>query len=127
MTTRNTMKTGSGVLAGLALFALTFVALPGSANAGGGVTDANVAEKSVSASTAADHQALAAYFRDKAAEESKKVAMHEDMLARMKGHGKPAKNFIPHCNSLIHSARQSQEAYENLAKLHLEIAKEVRD
>jgi len=121
------MKTGSGILAGFALLALTFVALPGSTSAGGGVTDANVAERSASASTAADHQALAEYFRGKATEESKRVAMHEDMLARMKGHGKPAKNLIPHCNSLIHSARQSQEAYENLAKLHSEMAKKARD
>jgi hypothetical protein len=79
------------------------------------VTDDTLAAALASANTAADHEALAAYFRSKAEEEAAVIAKHEAMLANLKGKGKAYNNFLPHCRSIIHSAHQAKEAYEKLA------------
>ncbi len=88
------------------------------------ITDENVAEHVATAKTAAEHQALASFFRAKAAEEGERVKRHEKMLAHYKqGGGKPYLHMTEHCQDIISTARQLQKDYEMLAAAHEESAK----
>lgn len=82
-----------------------------------GVTDATVAEKSAAATTAADLEALAAYFSDKATEAGKRVELHQDLLTGLKQGPAIRRHHAlsTHCKALVSSARRAQEAYQTLA------------
>ncbi len=128
MTIRNTMRTGCGTFAVLALFLFTSLALPQPVHAAGEVTDANVAEKVESAATKADHEALAAYFRGKATEAGETVQLHEKMLAATKRweSGKEQSRQIGHCGLLVRSAQEAEAAYKDLAKEHSQLAQAAK-
>ena len=123
-TTRSAVKWMGGALGAVLLFfvliATWSVPVAGAAE----ITDENVAEYIGTAKTAADHQALATFFRAKAAEEGQRVKRHEKMLAHYKqGGGKPYIHMIGHCEDIIKTARQLQKDYEMLAAAHEESAK----
>jgi hypothetical protein len=114
----------------LTLFAALLLALtvagPLAGVARAQVTAENVAERIAAAKTAADHEALAAYFRQQAAAQADKVKLHEDMLARYKKvGGKPYETMITHCQTLLGNYRQAQKEYEALAEEHAKMAKEA--
>jgi hypothetical protein len=91
------------------------------------VTDANVAELTATAKTAADHEALAAYYQAKAAEAAEKVEFHEAMLRSVRKAGsKQYSAMRPHCRTLIRSSRAAQESYEDLAEIETQLAKEAQ-
>ncbi|HSD10338.1 MAG TPA: hypothetical protein VLF14_05105 [Candidatus Binatia bacterium] len=88
------------------------------------ITAANVSQHIADAKTAADHKALAAYFRAEAAEQGERVKMHEAMLASYKkSGGKPYLNMVDHCKALLAESRGLQKDYEKMAELHEELAK----
>jgi hypothetical protein len=93
------------------------------------VTDANVAELTAKAETAADHEAIAAYYREEAKQALEQVKFHENMARRGTGPSAPGKQAFnamkPHCDKLIRSYQQAAESYEALAKLHEQLAKEA--
>ena len=88
------------------------------------ITEANVSQHIADARTAADHKALAAYFRAEAAAQGERVKMHEAMLASYKkGGGKPYLNMVDHCKALLAESRGLQKDYAKMADLHEEMAK----
>jgi len=93
------------------------------------VTDANVAELTAKAETAADHEAIAAYYRAEAKEALEQVKFHEAMAKRGTGPSAPGKQAFnamkPHCENLIRAYQAAAENYEALAKLHDQLAKEA--
>jgi hypothetical protein len=83
------------------------------------VTDANVAERVLSARTQADQLALADYYKAKAAAEDARVA-HFDQLFRayMKMEGKVAEAYQRQARALLKAARMSKQRYELLSQAH---------
>jgi type III secretory pathway component EscR len=112
---------------GCALLLALFLTAPRVASAAT-VTDANVAELTATAKTAADHEALAAYYRKEAKEASANAEFHENMLQRWNAApGKQSFNAMkPHCQRLIDAYQEAAESYEALAKLHTQLAKEAQ-
>lgn len=89
------------------------------------VTDENLADKVVAATTPADHDALAVYFRGIAATNAKKVGEHEAMMTRMiAAGGKPSATWQTHCKGLIAAYATAQKEAEELAAEHERLAKE---
>ncbi len=106
------------------LFALAAHPLLGSAQES--VTDDNVTERIATAKTAADHAALASYFRARAEDSAARAKKHEAMLASYKKlDGRPYEIWKTHCESLIASFRASQKDYEKLAAEHQKLAGEL--
>jgi hypothetical protein len=112
----------SKVLLGFAAVAFSLVLATGAGAAP--ITADNVNEHIAAAKTAADHEAIASYFRGLAAEQGDRVKRHEAMLASYKKvGGKPYVNVIPHCEAIIAKSRELQQDYLEMAKLHDELAK----
>src|SRR5262245_50222520 len=97
------------------------VATPKSKSAGRSVpvTDANVAERVLSAHSRADQLAIADYYKAKAAAEEPRIA-HFDALFRayMKLQGKVAEPLQRQARALLKAARMSKQRYELLAQAH---------
>lgn len=91
------------------------------------VTDDNVAERVASAQTAADHEALAAYFRGEAAKAGEKAKVHEDMLNSLrKVGGRTWPSWKTHCENLIKRFKEAQKDAQELAAEHERMAKEAK-
>lgn len=119
-----TQPTTTHALAIMLLLSGLVVGWPVSVAGAAEITDENVAEHVVTAKTAAEHQALATFFRAKAVEEGERVKRHEKMLAHYKqGGGKPYLHMTQHCEDIIATARKLQKDYEMLAAAHEESAK----
>src|SRR5579862_7853716 len=85
----------------------------------GPVTDANVADRVVAARTTADHNALAAYYTQKASAEASRIAHYEQLLrAYMQLEGKPSQPLQRQARLLLKGARMSQKHYNLLAEAH---------
>jgi hypothetical protein len=114
--------------AGCAALLILFVAVPAAVAVAETVTDANVAELTETAKTAADHEALAAYYREEAKEALAQVEFHQKM-ARSGSRPAPGKQAFdsmkPHCERLVRSYQDAAESYEALAKLHEQLAKQA--
>ncbi len=90
------------------------------------VTRENAPGKLANASSAADHELLAAYFRAEAAEAAAEVDYHETMLKAVRRiGGKANRGNRLHCRNLIRAHRMEQEALEDLAADHEMAAKEA--
>jgi hypothetical protein len=87
------------------------------------VTDANVAERVLSARSKADQEALYAYYKAKAAAEEPRIA-HFDQLFRayMQMNGRWAEPMQRHARALLKAARMSKQRYELLAQTHRNLA-----
>lgn len=98
------------------------LALPARAD----VTEDNLADKVAAATTKADHDALAVYFRGVAAENGKKVGDHEAMMkTAIAAGGKPSAKWQTHCKSLIAAYGAAQKEAEGLAAEHERLAEEA--
>jgi hypothetical protein len=87
------------------------------------VTDANVAQRVLSARTRADNEALAAYYKAKAAAEDPRIEFYDQLFhAYMKLEGKQVEPLQRHARALLRAARVSKARYEQLAQAHLDIA-----
>lgn len=91
------------------------------------ITDDNVVERVASAQTAADHEALAAYFDAQAAAAAAKVKMHEKMLAspNLGIAGKTAASWEMHCKNMLRNYKEAQKEAEALAATQRSMAKEA--
>jgi len=84
------------------------------------ITDANVAEHVLSARTKADNEALAAYYKAKAAAEEPRVEHYDQLFhAYMKLEGRWAEPLQRHARDLLKAARMAKKHYELLAQAHL--------
>lgn len=107
-------------LVGLIVAALAIAAAP-TARAGA-VTDDNVEQALASAKTAADHQALADYFKAKAAAANANVALHERMTkVRHQKEG-----WREHCNKLVAAYKEQAKDYEAMAAEEAKLAAEAK-
>lgn len=112
----------SGVVLLWAAFTLT-PALP--VAAADAVTDQNVAERAASAKTAADHEALAAYYKAAAAAAAAKVKSHEEMLEATQKAGRTAPSWKTHCRNWIAAYTKAENEAQSLAAEHERLAKEA--
>ena len=88
------------------------------------VTEDNLAQKIETAKTAADHEAIAAFYQAKATASTEEAKRHEAMLASYKKiGGKMYQAWENHCKSLIQSYNKEAKDYEMLAKEHEKMAK----
>jgi len=88
------------------------------------VTNATIAERISAAKTAADHEAIAAYYREEAAAMGADVKRHEAMLAKYRELSSETTRIMSgHCKTLISSYRQAQQAFDDLAAEHTKLAK----
>ena len=94
--------------------------------AAGPVTDANVAERVVSAHDAEDQRALAAYYKAKAAGEEENI-VHFDQLFRayQKLAGKQMEPLQRQARLLLRAARELKERYLLLGQAHFNLAAEL--
>jgi len=78
------------------------------------------------ATTAAQHQALAAYYREKAADQRAVVKTHKDMAASFVSKADTgASNMRAHCESLGKAAEQLAAEYDAMAAVQDEEAKKA--
>lgn len=126
MTTREMMRTRSAMVIGLSLLFFTLAVRPLPARGADTVSDANVTQKIEQASTKADYEALAVYFKAEAAEAAEMAALHEKMLAAVKTNsaGRSSRHYV-HCRTLIRSAKADEDAYQALADQYAEMAQEA--
>jgi hypothetical protein len=90
------------------------------------VTDANVAERVLSARSKADQEALYDYYKARAAAEEPRIA-HFDQLFRayMRLEGKWAEPMQRQARALLKAARMSKQRYDLLAQAHRTLAWEA--
>ncbi len=79
-----------------------------------------------SASTNADHLALAQHYQEAAAEAQAKVAEHQQLLEQYRQksymYGKDIYNFEEHCEALMRIYQQAADANLKLAAMHRKLA-----
>ena len=97
------------------------------------VTAKNLKQKIMSAKTAADHKAIAAYYRAEAAKAEAKVTEHQDMTEAYQkaGFGTVAKTpnapgTIEHCNHLVKTYKDLAESLAMMAKEHEAMSAQVK-
>jgi hypothetical protein len=89
--------------------------------------DADIDAKIMSAKTAADHEAIAAYYTGQATEARAKAASHQKMGAEYKKLPHSAKAGLDrHCASLATDYTAAAKQYDALAKAHQDMAKHVK-
>ena len=103
-------KSLNSLLLAFALFGSTLASLPNAVRADD-ITDENVAAKVASASTVADHLAIAGYYRKLAADNANKAALHERRRSQLSAE-QPSTSWKAHCTGLIESYRAAQKAAE---------------
>lgn len=93
----------------------------------GEVTSDSLAAAVESAKTAADYEALAAYYRKQAKEQDARAEMHEKMLPRFREFGKQGAtmDLSSHCKRIIEDARKLSDEYEAMAKMYDQMAKDA--
>ena len=118
--------------------ALVAVFMPGleiihATAAGNQVTAKNLKQKIVSAKTAADHKAIAAYYHSEAAKTEAEVTEHQEMAKAYQktGFGTVAKTpnapgTIEHCNHLVKTYKDLAETLAMMAKEHEAMAAQVK-
>ena len=91
------------------------------------VTSDNAVQAVESAKTAADYEALAAYYRKLAEEQEARAKTHEKMLPRFKDFGKAgtSTDFSSHCKRIIEDSRKLKGEYEAIAKMYAQMAKDA--
>jgi hypothetical protein len=82
------------------------------------VTDDDLAQSVANAKTAADHEAIAAYYDQEAAEAEKKAALHRQSASNLKPVG-----MANMCNSLAEYWGKVAEQDKQLASAHRKMAK----
>lgn len=111
-------------VAGLIVAALAIAAAP-MARAGA-VTDDNVEQALASAKTAADHQALADYFKAKAATANANVALHERMIKGARLPGPARERWQEHCNRLVAAYKEQAKDYGAMAAEEAKLGAEAK-
>lgn len=82
-----------------------------------------------SAKTAADHEAIAAYYEKEAAAAKEKAVLHRSMGDLVKKQGGPAVakwGMDKHCLALVNQYEEAAKSYTELAKAEREIAKAMK-
>lgn len=124
------MNCGRRTLSGVALLALTALALP--VLYARAADEADIVQKVQSAKTAADHEAIAKYYDEQAAEATKMAAEHRRMGESYKafgssmGKGSAMSTMPQHCEALAKSYEAEADHYKAMAQTHRDLAKTVQ-
>jgi len=96
----------------------------------GAAQDVDVDKMIATAKTAADHQAIADYYKQQAKEAQEQADKHKKMAQEysMSSIGKQATktHFHQHCEALVRDYESAAKEYNDLAKAHEEMAKAVK-
>ena len=96
----------------------------------GGAQDVDIDKMIASAKTAADHQAIADYYKQQAKEAQDQADKHKKMAQDygMASIGTQATktHFHQHCEGLVRSYESAAKEYNDLAKMHEEMAKAAK-
>ena len=88
------------------------------------VTDYTVAERVATAETAADHEAIAAYYHAGAARSRAAADQHEATLAKYRGlSSETTRIMVPQYKMLVSEYQKAAELYDRLAMQHEDLAK----
>ncbi|MGH7785744.1 MAG: hypothetical protein ACRERC_02700 [Candidatus Binatia bacterium] len=116
------MRAACGWMSAVLLLALA-AAVAAAPPAAGPVTDATVATRVAEARNKADHQALATYYRAKAAAEEPRILECERVYgAYLKLEGKEWVGLQRQARSLLKGTRLMRKSYLGLADAHQRIA-----
>ena len=92
--------------------------------------DVDIDKMIATAKTAADHQAIADYYKQQAKEAQAQADKHKKMAQEygMASIGKQATktHFHQHCEALVRDYESAAKEYNDLAKAHEEMAKAVK-
>jgi hypothetical protein len=95
-----------------------------------GAQDADIDKMIASAKTAADHQAIADYYKQQAKEAQEQAERHKKMAQEygMASIGRQATktHFHEHCEVLVRDYESAAKEYNDLAKMHEEMAKAAK-
>ena len=95
-----------------------------------GAQDADIDKMIASAKTAADHQAIADYYKQQAKEAQEQADKHKKMAQEygMASIGRQATktHFHQHCEALVRDYESAAKEYNDLAKMHEEMAKAAK-
>lgn len=91
------------------------------------ITTENVAEMAANAKTAADHTAIAEYFRAQAETARKEAQKHRAMLVTGPSNKTSRSVWDAHCRRLIKSYEEQAATYVDLAKEQEVLAKHVAE
>ena len=91
---------------------------------GAAVTDENLDASLAAAKTAADHEAIAAYYQDQAKKALGQVKSHQKMEKIYERWAKSTEHGV-HCKRLIQTYEALAKDYEALAKDHQAMAKSL--
>ena len=112
------VRIGALAIAALAVLGATPTARPRAA-----VTDADVAERVPIAATVADHRALAAYYRDKAAAEGPRIDYFDRLFRAYKQLDVKTYGAMQRqARELLKAARMSRKYFDLLATAHTTMA-----
>ena len=112
-----------GLAVALLLGTLAFAPGLAGAQEEGGALEELVVEM---AHTKAEHQALAKFYAEKAADARKLAARHESMgRAYLGGKGMNKQAFTSHCKRIAEQQQAMAKEYDALAKLHEDEAKKA--
>jgi hypothetical protein len=101
------------------------LSLPAIVTAGDAASKSLEAMAAEAAKTPEQHQALAAYYREKAESARKEANLHEGMAL---SYGKTAAGggaMAQHCNNIMKAAKEQATEYEALAEVHEAEAKKA--
>jgi hypothetical protein len=120
------MKPLTRTLPIVAVLLAVFLLFGSAVQAAGPVTEDNIGDRITAAKSANDHQAIATFFRAKAAASGEEAKRHEKMSAEYAALSSYNSMIMrDHCKPLIESNRKAQESYEALASDHEKLAKEA--
>ena len=96
----------------------------------GGAQDVDIDKMIASAKTASDHQAIADYYKQQAKEAQEQADRHKKMAQEygMASIGRQATktHFHQHCEALVRNYESAAKEYNDLAKMHEEMAKAAK-
>ena len=96
----------------------------------GAAQDVDIDKMIASAKTAADHQAIADYYKQQAKEAQDQADKHKKMAQDygMASIGRQATktHFHQHCETLVRNYESAAKEYNDLAKMHEEMAKAAK-
>jgi hypothetical protein len=94
--------------------------------------DVDISQKILNAKTAADHEAIAKYYDEQAAEATKGAARHRQMaesyrgLASSSGKGAGVSAMPQHCEALVKDLEAEAAHYKAMAETHRALAKTAK-
>ncbi len=111
----------------LVCMALLGVALAGCASAPTNSPSSGILEKITAAKTRSDHEAIAAYYDQEAANAHAKVDEHRKMAQSYQDNG-PTKgpNMAAHCNAIANNVDAVAKAFESMAASHRAMAEQMK-